>query len=243
MAGSHGKKPTSRKKLQLLSSENPAIRKSKLAGHYRARALKAKSSAQLKERLPKLLIEPQQLLAPQTLFPFQPQALCLEIGFGGGEYLLAQSHAHPEIGFIGCEPYINGMAKFLTQLPEKQNNIRLYDGSGLDLLPYFKPSSLHKLVLLYPDPWPKRRHAKHRFIQKETINLLAHIMSQKAQVLFASDDSQLAAWVLAHFTAYSSAFTWQKNLTQKPQKPFWSRYEEKAVQRKKIPVRLVFTRK
>ena len=170
-----------------------------------------------------------------------PKAIWLEVGFGAGEYLLSQLAQHPDIGFIGCEPYANGMAKFLSNLPQGQNNVRLYDGAGADLLPHFPDASLDKLILLYPDPWPKRRHSKHRFIQPSVLEQLARIMSKGAQIQFASDDSALVAWVLAHFAAQGQ-FLWQKNLNQNPSPPFWTRYEAKAMQLKKTPVRLVFSR-
>jgi tRNA (guanine-N7-)-methyltransferase len=87
----------------------------------------------------------------------------LEIGFGGGEHLIAEAQAFPNMGFIGCEPYVNGMAKILTQI-EAQNigNIRLFAGDAAELLAWAPPRSLTRIDLIHPDPWPRRRHWKRR---------------------------------------------------------------------------------
>ena len=93
------------------------------------------------------------------LFDGDIENVRLEIGFGGGEHLIAEAQAFPNIGFIGCEPYVNGMAKILTQI-EAHNigNIRLYAGDAAELLAWAPPQSLTRLDLIHPDPWPKRRH-------------------------------------------------------------------------------------
>jgi tRNA (guanine-N7-)-methyltransferase len=99
----------------------------------------------------------------------------LEIGFGGGEHLIAEAQAFPNIGFIGCEPYVNGMAKILTQIEALNiSNIRLYAGDAAELLAWAPPRSLVRIDLIHPDPWPKRRHWKRRFVQDATVNAIAH---------------------------------------------------------------------
>ena len=98
------------------------------------------------------------------LFEGDIEDVRLVIGFGGGEHLIAEAQAFPNIGFIGCEPYVNGMAKILTQI-EAHNigNIRLYAGDAAELLAWAPPQSLARVDLIHPDPWPKRRHWKRRF--------------------------------------------------------------------------------
>lgn len=150
--------------------------------------------------------------------------------------------AQPDIGFIACEPYINGVAKFLAELGERVPNLRLYPGNGRNLLDHFAPKSLDRLVLLYPDPWPKRRHAKHRFIQKSLLDQLSVMMPSQAEIFCASDDSQLLAWTLAHFSAHDD-FIWHTQRTEQPKSAPLSHYERKALEQNKYPARLVFTRK
>jgi tRNA (guanine-N7-)-methyltransferase len=108
------------------------------------------------------------------LFDGDIEDVRLEIGFGGGEHLIAEAQAFPNIGFIGCEPYVNGMAKILTQI-EAHNigNIRLYAGDAAELLAWAPQRSLARIDLIHPDPWPKRRHWKRRFVQDATVNAMA----------------------------------------------------------------------
>ena len=123
----------------------------------------------------------------------------LEIGFGGGEHLIAEAQAFPDIGFIGCEPYVNGMAKILTQI-EAHNigNIRLYAGDAAELLAWAPPASIARLDLIHPDPWPKRRHWKRRFVQDATIAAMARILKPGGEFRFVSDIDDYCAWTLAH---------------------------------------------
>ena len=89
----------------------------------------------------------------------------LEIGFGGGEHLIAEALAFPDTGFIGCEPYVNGMAKILTEIEERGiGNIRLFAGDAAELLAWAPPEAFSRIDLIHPDPWPKRRHWKRRFV-------------------------------------------------------------------------------
>jgi tRNA (guanine-N7-)-methyltransferase len=112
-----------------------------------------------------------------ALFPDQPREVRLEIGFGGAEHLIAQAAANPDCGFIGVEPFINGMAKALAAMDARGlTNIRLHHGDAVDLLAWLPDASLAKVYLLYPDPWPKRRHWKRRFVQERTIAEIARVL-------------------------------------------------------------------
>jgi tRNA (guanine-N7-)-methyltransferase len=123
----------------------------------------------------------------------------LEIGFGGGEHLIAEARAFPDTGFIGCEPYVNGMAKILTQI-EAHNlaNIRLFAGDAAELLAWAPPQSLARIDLIHPDPWPKRRHWKRRFVQDATVTAMARILKPGGEFRFVSDIDDYCAWTLAH---------------------------------------------
>ena len=132
----------------------------------------------------------------------------LEIGFGGGEHLIAEARAFPDIGFIGCEPYVNGMAKILTQI-EAHNigNIRLFAGDAAELLAWAPPQSLARIDLIHPDPWPKRRHWKRRFVQDATVAAMARVLKAGGEFRFVSDIDDYCAWTLAHLMR-SPDFVW-----------------------------------
>src|SRR5579864_4278728 len=109
--------------------------------------------------------------ALDTLFPVPVTDVQLEIGFGGGEYLIAQAQERPRIGFIGVEPFVNGMAKGLVAIESgKLQNIRLHFDDAVNLLAWLPHNSLARIDLIHPDPWPKRRHWKRRFVQDAMVS-------------------------------------------------------------------------
>ncbi len=132
----------------------------------------------------------------------------LEIGFGGGEHLIAEAQAFPRTGFIGCEPYVNGMAKILTQV-EAHNigNVRLFAGDAAELLAWAPARSLARIDLIHPDPWPKRRHWKRRFVQDATVQAMARIIKPGGEFRFVSDIDDYCAWTLAHLMR-APEFAW-----------------------------------
>ena len=148
------------------------------------------------------------LAAGAPLFAFAPREIWLEIGFGGGEHLLAQAHAHPDVGFIGCEPFINGVAKALAGV-ERHGlaNVRLRADDARALIAAAPDAALSRIFILYPDPWPKRRHNKRRVISSETVAELARVAKPGATVRFATDIDDYAGWTLARFLA-SPYFRW-----------------------------------
>ena len=141
---------------------------------------------------------------------FDPKAdeLRLEIGFGGGEHLVAEAQSLADTGFIGCEPYVNGMAKILAQIEARNiGNIRLFAGDAADLLAWLPPESLVRIDLIHPDPWPKRRHWKRRFVQDATVAAMARALQRGGEFRFISDIDDYAAWTLAHLLR-SPDFAW-----------------------------------
>jgi tRNA (guanine-N7-)-methyltransferase len=142
------------------------------------------------------------------LFDAPADDIRLEIGFGGGEHLIAEALALPNSGFIGCEPYVNGMAKILTQI-EAHNigNIRLFAGDATELLAWAPPRSLQRIDLIHPDPWPKRRHWKRRFVQDTTVAAMARVLMVDGEFRFVSDIDDYCAWTLAHLSR-SHDFAW-----------------------------------
>jgi tRNA (guanine-N7-)-methyltransferase len=180
------------------------------------------------------------------IFPCPLDALRLEIGFGGGEHLAAQALANPRQGFIGCEPFVNGIAKILSLIEAAAiDNIRLHAGDALDLLEWLPGASLAGIDLLYPDPWPKRRHWKRRFIQPRTVAMMARVLRPGGEVRFATDIPDYAAWTLERFAA-AREFQWTAERADDWRAP-WpgfaaTRYEAKARQQGRAPCYLAFRR-
>ncbi|MFB9261813.1 tRNA (guanosine(46)-N7)-methyltransferase TrmB [Bradyrhizobium erythrophlei] len=156
----------------------------------------------------------------------------LEIGFGGGEHLIAEARAYPHTGFIGCEPYVNGMAKILTQI-EAHNirNVRLFAGDAAELLAWAPARSLARIDLIHPDPWPKRRHWKRRFVQDATVTAMARILKPGGEFRFVSDIDDYCAWTLAHLMR-APEFAWLAERATDWQSPWpdytMTRYGAKA---------------
>jgi tRNA (guanine-N7-)-methyltransferase len=168
----------------------------------------------------------------RTLFKLPVDAVRLEIGFGGGEHLLHEARSNPESGFLGCEAYVNGMAKALAAIKaEGLNNIRLYHGDALALLDWLPQSALARVDILYPDPWPKRRHWKRRFISDDRVGRLGRVLQQGGELRFATDWPGYAEWALLRFIR-SPLFRWTAERADDWRKPWLNfpgtRYEEKA---------------
>jgi tRNA (guanine-N7-)-methyltransferase len=170
----------------------------------------------------------------------------LEIGFGGGEHLVAEALAFPDTGFIGCEPYVNGMAKILAQI-EANNiaNIRLFAGDAAELLAWAAPGALARIDLIHPDPWPKRRHWKRRFVQDATVAAMARIIRPGGEFRFVSDIDDYCAWTLSHLLR-SPDFTWTAERAIDWQRPWdgytMTRYGRKAAREGRVAQYLRFRR-
>lgn len=169
-------------------------------GRRKGHKLRSHQTDLIEHLLPRLAIDiskPAPGLA--SVFDADVDDVRLEIGFGGGEHLVAEALAFPDLGFIGCEPYVNGMAKILAQI-EAHNigNIRLFAGDAAELLAWAPEHSLARVDLIHPDPWPKRRHWKRRFVQDATIAAMARILKPTGEFRFVSDIDDYCAWTLAH---------------------------------------------
>ena len=182
----------------------------------------------------------------KALFPAAVERVRLEIGFGGGEHLLAEADAAPQDGFIGVEPFVNGMAKMLAALARQpRRNVRLVHGDALAVLRWLPPRALAGIDLLYPDPWPKRRHWKRRFVCDETVELMARALAPDGRFRFVSDVESYVAWTLAHLTrAPSFEWTAERALDWRTAWGGWpgTRYEAKAIAAGRRPTYLVFRR-
>ena len=182
----------------------------------------------------------------RTLFPVAVKDVRLEIGFGGGEHLLHEARMFPGIGFLGCEPYQNGMARALAAInDEGLKNIRLHYGDALDLIEWLPDAALAQVDILYPDPWPKRRHWKRRFVSDARVAILGRILRPGGELRFATDVATYAEWALIRFLR-SPLLIWTAERADDWRKP-WSgfpgtRYETKAVAADAKPTYLRFLR-
>ena len=198
--------------------------------------------------LPHLALDIQALPPPDLSSLFDPPTteLRLEIGFGGGEHLVAEARAHADTGFIGCEPYVNGMAKILAQI-EAHNigNIRLFAGDAAELLAWLPPRALARVDLIHPDPWPKRRHWKRRFVQDATIAAMARVLKPDGEFRFVSDIDDYCAWTLAHLLR-SRDFAWTAEQASDWRLPWddytMTRYGQKAAREGRVAAYLRFRR-
>lgn len=180
------------------------------------------------------------------LFDPAPQAMRLEIGFGGGEHLVAEARKFPDTGFIGCEPYVNGMAKILAQIEANNiGNIRLLAGDAAELLSWLPAQSLARIDLIHPDPWPKRRHWKRRFVQDATIAAMARVITLGGEFRFASDIDDYCAWTLWHLLR-SPDFRWMAERADDWRLPWdgytMTRYGRKAEREGRVANYLRFRR-
>jgi tRNA (guanine-N7-)-methyltransferase len=173
-------------------------------------------------------------------------AVRLESGFGGGEHLIAEAMRHPRLGFIGIEPFVNGMAKALAAIDEhKLENIRLHHGDATDMLAWLPVASLVRFDLLYPDPWPKRRHWKRRFVQDKSVAAIARTLRPGGEFRFASDIPDYVAWTLLR-AMRSHDFAWTAEQASDWRQPWpgfsGTRYEAKAKREGRAPCYLIFRR-
>ena len=217
-------------------------------GRRKGHPLRAHQAALYNTLLPRLTLD---LSKPapgdlRTLFPVAVDEARLEIGFGGGEHLIAQAQTNPRTGFIGVEPFVNGMAKALAAIEQHDlQNIRLFAGDATHLIQWLPPAALGRIDLLYPDPWPKRRHWKRRFVQDESLAQLARLLRPSGEFRFASDIPGYVLWVLVR-TLRSPHFEWSAERADDWHKPpadfSGTRYEAKAKREGRTPAYLRFRR-
>lgn len=218
-------------------------------GRRQGRRLRQGRLALVETLLPAMAIPeplPGAAVDPSGLFDFRPAEVWLEVGFGGGEHLANQALAHPDIGFIGCEPYLNGVASLIGHIASKKlKNIRIFPEDARRLLPRIEEASIQRAFTLFSDPWPKARHSRRRFIQAETLDQFARILADGAELRFASDDIGYVRWALMHLSAHP-AFKWMarrpEDWRRRPADGFETRYEAKASRAGRKGVHLRFIR-
>ncbi|MET1028722.1 MAG: tRNA (guanine(46)-N(7))-methyltransferase TrmB [Dongiaceae bacterium] len=229
-------------------------RRRKFYGRRKGRKLRPNQQALIDDLLPRLTVALPTggLLDPRTLFDRPVEQVWLELGFGGGEHLAAQAAVHPEIGFIGCEVFLNGIAGLLGHLQHNRRqvpgpeNVRIYPEDANDLLAVLPDACLDRFFLLFPDPWPKPRHARRRFVNPANLDLLARLLKPGAELRIGSDDPTYIGWALAHASNHP-AFSWlaegPSDWCRRPDDWPPSRYEQKAIRQGRPPAYFRFRRR
>ena len=220
-------------------------RKVAFFGRRKGHPLRPRQAALFDTLLPRLALDLSQP-APgelRTLFG-NVEDVRLESGFGGGEHLMAEAEREPQTGFIGIEPFVNGMAKALAVIDERKLvNIRLHHGDATEVLAWLPPASLRRFDLIYPDPWPKRRHWKRRFVQDQSVADIGRVLRPGGEFRFASDIPDYVAWTLFRLLR-SPDFRWTAERADDWRRP-WpgftaTRYEVKAKRQGRVPCYLIF---
>ncbi len=185
-------------------------------GRRKGKPLSARKERLIEELLPRLRLDfgkpaPGRL---QDLFPVPVKEVWLEIGFGSGEHLLWQAKRHTEVGFIGCEPFVNGVATALGHVRDRHlANVRIHGNDALDVLRRLPDGALSFVYLLHPDPWPKARHAKRRMINDGPLDLIAAKLKPGGELRVATDHPVYLEWTLVVMQRHRDDFEW---LAEKP---------------------------
>ncbi len=217
-------------------------------GRRKGHRLSARRERLLETLLPRLAVD---LASPApgpltALFDPPVRDVWLEIGFGAGEHLAWQAARNRDIGFIGCEPFVNGLAAMLAEIEEaKLANLRLHGDDGRDVLAWLPAASLGRVFVLFPDPWPKKRHRRRRLIAAETLDQIARVLRAGGELRLASDDPDYAAAMLGAASRHGG-FEWtaRRPADWRERRADWpaTRYEEKARAQGRRPYFLVFRR-
>ncbi|MEM6492279.1 MAG: tRNA (guanosine(46)-N7)-methyltransferase TrmB, partial [Pseudomonadota bacterium] len=180
-----------------------------LYGRRKGRPIRAARAALLAEWLPTLRPQPGPIADPLTLFRRPVAHVDLEIGFGGGEHSVGLLRQDQDLGLIGCEVFENGVGRFVAHLHEQNALDRacVHDGDARALLDRLPDGGLRRVYVLFPDPWPKTRHAARRFLQSETLDALARVIADKGELRLASDDPTMQRWMLRLGPPHP-AFSW-----------------------------------
>ncbi len=221
-----------------------------LYGRRAARPLRARRREAVERVLPGIQIElprGENAVDPAVLFDGARSGIWLEVGFGAGEHLLEQARQHPEAGFVGCEPFLDGVAKLVQALDaDGIGNVRIFMDDARLLLQRLPASCLAGVFVLFSDPWPKKRHHKRRFLDTPALDLLARAMAPGAELRIATDDRGYLIWILEHMHR-AGEFEW---LARRPEDwrrrpPDWSatRYERKAIAARRECIYLRYRRR
>ena len=221
---------------------------SRFYGRRKGRPLRRGMQALLIDMLPDLRFDATRPLAAQFGQAASHQAdLALEIGFGGGEQLAGLAEANPAVNFIGAEPFVNGVASLLRHMQTRQlSNIRIWDDDVRLILPALPVAGVSQVFIMFPDPWPKKRHAARRILQPEMMDVLARLIRPNGQLVLASDDPTAKGWLLQTAMSHPQ-FCWTArrpaNWRQRPPHLPATRYMTKAEKAFRRPSWFIFERR
>jgi tRNA (guanine-N7-)-methyltransferase len=219
-------------------------------GRRKGRPLRPRRAGLVETLLPRLRVPepvPGASIDPALLFDPPPDGVWLEIGFGGGEHLAAVAEANPRAGLIGAEPFLNGVASLLDLVDGRGlSNVRIHPDDVRPLLDALAPASLARCYVLYPDPWPKKRHAERRFVGRENLDRLARVLADGAELRMATDVPELAEWMAGHVRAhpdFDGPAGGPASWGERPDGWTPTRYEAKAVAAGRAPAYLAAVRR
>ncbi|MGN0919754.1 MAG: tRNA (guanine(46)-N(7))-methyltransferase TrmB [Alphaproteobacteria bacterium] len=228
-------------------------------GRRKGKPIRSGRAELMEKWLPKLTLKvpARGKIKLEKQFTFSPEALELEIGFGGGEHLAQIALRQPETGFLGAEPFQNGVASLLAHLngshdtgtgalklaEGRPDNVRIWPGDIRELFEKFPESYFKRIYLLYPDPWPKKRHAERRFINTYNIPHLYRLLADDGELMLATDVAPYVDWALEKM-AESDLFIQTKRAIHTPPKGWIpTRYEKKGIAAGRQPTYLIFKKK
>lgn len=231
-----------------MTDEHPTRATEAFFGRRKGKPLREKQAEGMATLLPELKLDlqaqPPAKLA--QLFPVAVGRIRLEIGFGGGEHLVHRAQENEATGFIGVEPFVNSMAKLLSRVEELDlRNIRVYDDDATQVLDWLPVGSVDQIDLLYPDPWPKRKHWKRRFVSQVNLDRFHRVLKPGGTFCFASDIDTYINWTLIHCRNHGG-FDWTAEQSSDWLTPYagWpgTRYENKARREGRSSAYLTFNR-
>lgn len=217
-------------------------------GRRKGRRLRPGRQRLLETLLPRLRVDlAGNSVDPAALFAAPVSDVWMEVGFGGGEHLAEQARQHPGIGMLGCEPFVNGVARLLAEIDrDGLGNVAIHPDDARDLIDRLPDASIGRAFVLFADPWPKARHRERRFVGPDNLARLARVMKDGAELRLASDQMGLVRWMLFHLTRHPD-FEWlvrgPQDWRQRPDDWPATRYEAKALARGIQCVYLTFRRR
>lgn len=205
-------------------------------GRRKGHPLRVQSQDLFENLFPKISVPTPELgasLDVGSLFPHPERPLWLEIGFGRGEHCAQQAENNPNVNYIGCEPFMNGVAGLLQEVDARGlENVRILMEDVRFLLPALPEASVERVFLLFPDPWPKKRHNKRRFISPENLDLVSRVLKDGGEFRFATDHADYCEWGLERLMNHPD-FEWTAEAAadwkNRPADWVETRYERKAL--------------
>ena len=237
---------------------NPPIRpeKERFYGRRHGKKIKGSHLYLMEQFLPRVALSvPTQAVHPRDYFPSSPQRLCLEVGFGGGEHLAELALKSPDTGFIGAEPFLNGVVSLLAHLngtwgkaadtgrlweEGRRDNVRIFADDVRLLFPFWPDSVFDEIFVLYPDPWPKKRHADRRFIGATNLKQLHRLLKAGGELQIATDVESYAVWACEQVAASQLFAQVNKDVLTPPKGWISTRYEQKGLAAGRHPTYLTY---